>query len=111
MNLLYGVLYGTIAQIFTFLQLQGNIKWNWFQKYPIVMLLSAIPLTWLYIKSVEHLVKAFNGEIWPTRLIGFGVGVIVFALMSRFIFNEAINLKTLICLLLAFCIILVQLYM
>lgn len=111
MNLLYGVLYGTIAQIFTFLQLQGNIKWNWFQKYPIVMLLSAIPLTWLYIKSVEHLVKAFNGEIWPTRLIGFGVGVIVFALMSRFIFNEAINLKTLICLILAFCIILVQLYM
>lgn len=111
MNLLYGVLYGILAQIFTFLQLQGNIKWNWFEKYPIPILMSAIPLTWLYIKSVEHLVSAFNGEIWPSRLIGFGTGIIVFALMSHFIFNEMISLKTLICLMLAICIILVQLYM
>lgn len=111
MNLLYGVLYGILAQIVTFLQLQGSIKWNWFEKYPIPILLSSIPLTWLYIKSVEHLVSAYGGQLWPSRLIGFGVGVIVFALMSHFIFNETIGLKTLICLMLAVCIILVQLYM
>jgi len=111
MNLLYGVLYGIVAQIFTFLQLQGNIKWNWYQKYPIIILLSAIPITWLYIKSVEHLVDAFGGELWPSRLIGFGIGVIIFTLMSYFLFNEAIGLKTIISLMLAFCIILVQLYM
>lgn len=111
MNLFYGVLYGILAQIITFLQLQGNVKWNWFDKYPIPILLSSIPLTWLYIKSVENLVTAFGGELWPSRLIGFGVGVIVFTLMSHFIFNEVIGLKTIICLLLAFCIILVQLYM
>lgn len=111
MNLFYGVLYGILAQIITFLQLQGNVKWNWFDKYPIPILLSSIPLTWLYIKSVENLVTAFGGELWPSRLIGFGVGVIVFTLMSHFIFNEVIGLKTIICLLLALCIILVQLYM
>ncbi len=111
MNLLYGVLYGIVAQIFTFLQLQGNIKWNWYQKYPIIILMSAIPITWLYIKSVEHLVDAFGGELWPSRLIGFGIGVIIFTLMSYFLFNEAIGLKTIISLMLAFCIILVQLYM
>lgn len=109
-RLLLGFLYGLIAQILTFLQLQGNIKYNWYERYPWIILGISVPMAWLYIKSVEAFVEHFNGEIWPSRLIGFGIGIIVFALMSYFIFNEAISLKTFVCLVLACGILGIQIF-
>jgi len=108
MNIFYGVLYGVIAQILTFLQLQGNIKYGWFQKYPIIMLLAAMPISYLFIKSVEYFVAAYNGEIWPSRLIGFGIGVIIFTLMSKMLFGEPFTTKTAVCLALGTAIVLIQ---
>jgi hypothetical protein len=107
-KLLIGVLYGVIAQILTFLQLQGNIKYGWFQKYPVLMLLAAMPISYLFIKSVENFVAAYNGEIWPSRLIGFGIGVIIFTLMSRIMFGEPFTSKTAVCLALGTAIVLIQ---
>lgn len=109
-KLLLGFIYGFIAQILTFLQLQGNIKWNWYQRYPYLILGVAIPISWLFIKSVESFVGYFDGEIWPSRLIGFAIGIIVFALMSYFMFKEPITMKTFICLLLAMGILSVQIF-
>jgi hypothetical protein len=108
MDLIIGILYGIFAQILTFLQLQGNVKWGFLTKYPILTLLSSIPLSYMFLKSVEHLVKSFNGEIWPSRLIGFSIGIIVFALMSYLIFKEPISLKTIICLILGMAILAIQ---
>ena len=110
-NLLLGGLYGLIAQIGTFLQLQGNVKYDWYSKHPVILLLCAIPLSWLYIQSVKHLVLAFGGEIWPSRMIGFGIGVIVFSIMGYFLFKEPITLKTGVSILLAIGIIFIQLKM
>jgi hypothetical protein len=109
-KLLLGIVYGFLAQVITFLQLQGNIKWNWYQRFPILVLATAIPISWLFIKSVEAFVGYFNGELWPSRLIGFAIGVIVFALMSYFLFKEPITTKTFICLMLACCILGVQIF-
>jgi len=108
MRLVYGILYGFLAQAMTFLQLQGNIKYGWFQKYPIILLIASIPISYCYIRSVEHIVAAYGGEIWPSRLIGFGIGVIVFGLMSWLLFNEAFTAKTIICLILAAGIVAIQ---
>jgi hypothetical protein len=110
-SLILGVFYGIIAQIGTFLQLQGNIKYGWYQKYPIILLASAVPLAWLYIKSVELFVLAFDGKIWPSRFIGFSLGVIVFAIMSRYLFGEPITLKVIISIILALLIVLTQIYL
>lgn len=109
-KLLIGVLYGVIAQILTFLQLQGNIKYGWFQKYPIILLASAIPISFMFIKSVENFVSYYGGEIWPSRLIGFGIGVIVFTLMSKFMFGEPFTTKTGLSLFLGTLIVLIQIF-
>lgn len=109
MNKLFiGFVYGLLAQILTFLQLQGGTKYGWFTKYPIITVLASIPMGWLFLKSVENLVGYFNGEIWPSRLIGFGIGIIVFGLMSYYMFKEPITLKTGICLILAIMILAIQ---
>jgi len=109
-NLILGILYGIAGQILSFLQLQGSVKYNWFTKYPILILLSALPSTWLYIKSVDNLVKYAGGELWPSRLIGFGIGIIIFTILSMLMFNEHVSWKTFVCLVLAVTIILVQIF-
>lgn len=109
-NLFYGILYGIMGQIISFLQLQGSVKWNWFEKYPIPVLLSSIVSTYLYIQSVDYLVKYADGALWPSRLIGFGIGIIIFTTLSWFLFSEHITLKTFVCLMLAVCIICIQVF-
>jgi multidrug transporter EmrE-like cation transporter len=109
-KLLMGFVYGLLAQILTFLQLQGGTKYGWFIKYPIITVLASIPMGWLFLKSVENLVGYFDGEIWPSRLIGFGIGIIVFGLMSYYMFKEPISLKTAICLILAIMILAIQMF-
>ena len=109
-RLLTGIIYGILGQVLSFLQLQGSIKYGWYAKYPIIVLLSSIPATWFYLKSVEALVEMFNGELWPSRLIGFGIGIIIFVVLSMLLFKEPLTLKTLTCLLLAASILLVQIF-
>lgn len=109
-KLVLGIIYGVVAQVITFLQLQGNIKWNLYSKYPILTLILSVPISWCFIKSVESLVSAFGGELWPSRLIGFAIGVIVFGLMSYILFKEPITIKTLVCLVLGCCILGVQIF-
>lgn len=109
-DIIIAIVYGTIAQIGTFIQLQGNARYNWYDKHPIIVLLFGIPLSWLYMKSVNHFIVAYNGQIWPSRLIGFGIGIIVFSLMSFYLYKEPITLKTAISILLGLCIILIQIF-
>ena len=105
-----GILFGILGQVGTFLQLQGSYKYGWYQKYYWWVILASVPLGWLYIKSVNYFIEAFDGQIWPSRLIGFGVGVIVFTLMSIYLFKEPLNAKNAICLGLGFIIVLIQLF-
>jgi len=60
--------------------------------------------------SVKHMVEHFDGQLWPSRLIGFAIGTIVFTFMSVLWFNEPINTKTGICICLSILILLVQLF-
>jgi len=109
-RLLLGIFFGILGQVFSFMQLQGSIKYGWYQKYPIVILLSSIPAAWFYIKSVENLVGWADGELWPSRLIGFGIGIVIFVILSLTLFKEPLTLKTLTCLMLAASILLVQIF-
>jgi multidrug transporter EmrE-like cation transporter len=109
MYLLKGIIFGFVAQILTFLQLQGQMKIEWFKNHPIIIALLGVPISLLFMYSVKNMVEAYNGEIWPSRLIGFGIGVIVFTIMSHYLFKEPLTPKTLTCLGLGVCIILIQL--
>ena len=108
MNIIYGILFGLLGQIGSYLQLQGAMKLGWFPKYFWPVLLMSVPLSWLYIKSVEHFVAAFDGQLWPSRLIGFGLGITIFSIMSHFMFKEPLTPKTLVCIGLGLIIIAIQ---
>jgi hypothetical protein len=108
MNIIYGILFGLLGQIGSFLQLQGAMKLGWFPKYFWPVLLMSVPLSWFYIKSVEYFVSAFDGQLWPSRLIGFGLGIFVFSIMSHYLFKEPFTPKTIVCIGLGLTIIAIQ---
>ena len=110
MNLGLGFLYGLMAQILTFVQLQGQFRFQWAKDNPMYMALMGVPLSLLYLQSVKHLVAHFDGQLWPSRLLGFARGAIVFTAMSWAWFKEPLSLKTLVCLGLAVCIMTIQLF-
>ena len=97
MNIIYGILFGLLGQIGSYMQLQGAMKLGWYPKYFWPVLFMSIPLSWLYLKSVEHFVAAFDGQLWPSRLIGFGLGITIFSIMSHYLFKEPFTPKTIVC--------------
>ena len=110
-KLVIGIIVGIFAQVLVFLQLQGQMKYDWFKNNYWVIVSMGIPISMLFMFSVKNMVLAFDGEMWPSRLIGFSIGAIVFSLMSWYMFQEPLTLKTLICLGLSVSILLVQLIM
>jgi multidrug transporter EmrE-like cation transporter len=108
MNLLKGFIYGLLAQVLTFFQLQGQMKIEWFKNNTFLVACMGIPISLLFMYSVKNFVTAYDGQIWPSRLIGFGIGVIVFTIMSHYMFREPLTPKTLTCLSLGVGIILIQ---
>jgi hypothetical protein len=111
MKFLIGFSFGVLAQILTFVQLQGQFRWEWFKNNPWLVSLMGVPISFLYIMSVKYMVQHFEGELWPSRLMGFSIGVIVFSYMAYSWFQEPFTLKTGICLGLALCIMMIQLFM
>lgn len=108
-HLLKGLLYGLTAQVLTFIQLQGPLKWPLFKQYQNWLALAGVPIAMLFMRSVQEFVIAFDGTIWPSRLIGFAVGILVFSIMSVIMFDEGMNAKTAVCITLGMLILVIQL--
>ena len=107
MKIVYAILLSALAQSISFIQLQGQIIWKFPKENPYIMMLLGLPISFLFIKVTKLFYEQYEAN-WPGRLIGFGIGVIVFTIMSWLLFKEYPTPKTLICLGLAFIIILIQ---
>ena len=107
MKLIYAFALSILAQILAFLQLQGQLAWKFPKENPWIMALMGIPISYLYIQTTRIFNDHFDAT-WPGRLIGFGVGVVIFTAMSWLIFQETPTPKTLVCVGLGLIIIAIQ---
>ena len=109
-NLIIALILVTIAQILTYLQLQGQFISEWAKRHQFIMALGGVPISYILMQFASYCREAFDGQLWPGRLIGFAIGAIVFAIMSVTIFGEAISMKTGASLILAVAILCIQLF-
>lgn len=100
----------TISQVFTFYQLQGHLWNKWIKDNPLLMTLFGIPIGYFVIIASRQMVRLWDGQTWPNRIIGFCLGVVVFSIMSWWFLKEPVTLKTIVCLFLCLIILLIQLF-
>jgi multidrug transporter EmrE-like cation transporter len=109
MKIVYALILSIVAQVISFIQLQGQMLWKFPKDNPYIMMLLGLPISLIFIKTTKIFNQHFDAN-WPGRLIGFGVGVIVFTIMSWLLFKENPTPKTLVCLGLAFTIVTLQIF-
>lgn len=110
MRLIYGLLLFLGAHLITWFQLNGQFLWGWFKENTLLLAICGIPISYLYIYATKATVEHFDGTMWPARFIGFGVGILVYALLVGIFFKEGITLKTLVSLLLSVSLIFIQVF-
>ena len=108
-KLWWAIIANIIGSIIAFLQLQGWVVWPdkiWLKSlwWMYATSLFIAPLFFYSTKwSYEHF-----GAFWNMRLAGFGISTLIFGIMAWSMIGEIPTLKTIISLLLALAIILIQ---
>ena len=98
-----------IAHILTFYQLNGQfLKTDWFRKNEFIVASCGIILSFFYIWGTKYTVAGMGGLLWPARFIGFGVGMVFYAILVNYHFSEGISSKTWISLVLSILLICIQ---
>ena len=107
---IYGALFFLAAHVVTWFQLNGQFIWKYFKDNPLILSLVGIPMSYLFILGTKYTVWAFGDLLWPARFIGFGIGIIVYAIFVGIFFQEGITLKTFVSLLISISLIFIQVF-
>jgi len=107
-KLISGSLLFLFGQTLVWYQINGQFISTWMKEHPIAVSFLGVPISFVYIYATQYLVEAFDGDMWPQRLIGFSMGMIAFAFLTWLHLNQSITLKTGITLILAVIIVLIQ---
>jgi hypothetical protein len=107
-SLMLGSFLFLLGQVAVWYQINGQFLSNWIKQHPIVMSLLGIPISYIYIYATHYTVQAFDGSLWPQRLIGFSMGMMAFAVLTYIHLNESLTPKTIVTLCLALMIVLIQ---
>jgi len=109
-NLITGLLLFFITHIIIWFQVNGQFVWPWAKANPWLMSILGLPISYVLIIATKYIVAGFDGLLWPGRLVGFGSGMIVMAVLTWGFMGEGINLKTLTSLILATGLVCVQVF-
>lgn len=110
-GLLFGILLYILGQSLIWIQTNGQFVWKWVDNHPLFMsVFLGVPISYMFIKATKFTVEHFDGQLWPSRFIGFSIGILCFALLTWFLKGEGMTAKTLTCCLMALTIISIQLF-
>ena len=106
-NVILGVICFGMAHLLAFYQLNGQFlkSTDWFKNNTFLVALFGIIVSYFYIYGTKYTVAGMGGLLWPARFIGFSIGMILYAILINYHFNEGITTKTFVSLVL--CLILI----
>ena len=99
-----------INNILIWYQLNSQLVWDWAKgpKAIIVSCLMGIPISYLFWSATKLGYTGF-GNLWSVRFMGFATSMMTFPIMTWMYLGETITIKTLITILLAAIIMMLQL--
>ena len=93
-SLALGILYFIIGHILVFYQLNGQFLYKSFRENEWAVAAMGFIISFFFIWGTKHTVEAMEGLLWPARFIGFGVGMLQYAVFVNYHFSEGITIKT-----------------
>ena len=108
--LLLGMFWFAIGHILVFFQLNGQFKWDWFKNNEFIVSLFGIVISLFYLWGTKYTVQGFDGMLWPTRFVGFAIGISTYAIGVSYFFKEGITTKTFVSLIVCLLLILIQVF-
>ena len=98
-----------MAQAITYYMVQGQFIFRQLKNNIIATMIMSIPAAICGFYATRFFVESFNGLLWPARMIGFAVGIILFTLLTYAHLKEVPDMKTIVTMVLAGVIIAIQL--
>tara|TARA_B100000131_G_scaffold224532_1_gene216130 strand:- start:10 stop:345 length:336 start_codon:yes stop_codon:yes gene_type:complete len=104
-----GVILFLLGNVLAWFQFNSQFVWPWWSTRPLLSnAIFAIPMGICFWYAIRHIVDA-TGLLWSSKLIGFGVSNLVFAVLTYTLLKESIfEPKTMVCLVLSVAIIAIQ---
>jgi len=99
-----------LGQICVWFQLNGQFIWKWFDKNPLLLSLIGVPVSYFFIIATRLGYEGFDNVLWAQRLLGFGLGIFIFAGCTWFFMGEGITTKTFVSLSLALTLVMIQVF-
>ena len=98
-----------VNNIIIWYQLNGQLVWDFWKSWKgiVVMLLMGIPISGLFYLATKWGYDGI-GTLWPLRFLGFATSMMTFPVMTWLYLGEVITLKTIITILLAIIIMILQ---
>jgi len=110
-NLITACILFFTGQCLIWVQSNGQFLWPWWKRHPVIIAFTLGGIaSYLFIKATYYAYTHFEGLLWPGRFIGFGFGMLSFALLTFLFMHEGVNLKTIVSLMLACALIGIQLF-
>lgn len=111
LSLILGCTLFIAGQIIVWFQSSAIFMWPKTKDYILwIAIICGISASLCFIKGTELVTSFYDGQLWPSRIITNVLGTITFTILTYFLLNQGINLKTGICIILSFLIIFIQLF-
>jgi len=108
--LLTGMFFFVASQLIIWFQSHLQFFNKWASDNPIIISSVGMVVSYGSIMATKNIAGAFGGLVWPSRFIGFSIGIVLFTLLTWVFLKQPINLKSMVCVGLAFIILLIQLF-
>jgi hypothetical protein len=110
-ELIIGILLFTLGQAMIWYQTNGQFIWESFRKNPFLLAAAfGTLISYILIYATRYVAGYFNGMLWPGRFIGFGTGILTFALLTWTYTGEELSPKVMVSLGLSVLLIGVQIF-
>tara|TARA_Y100000593_G_C4213270_1_gene287962 strand:+ start:360 stop:701 length:342 start_codon:yes stop_codon:yes gene_type:complete len=111
MKIAIGILFFALGNVLAWFQFNSQFVWEWWQDRPFIAnFIFAIPMGLCFWYAVNNIVSS-TGELWASKLIGFGVSNVIFAVFTYIFMGESVfTTKTMSCMFLASLIIAIQIF-
>ena len=100
-----------VGQTLIWFQTNGQFLWDWAAKNTLLLsLVGGTTISYFFINGTKHIVQYSDGLLWPGRLMGFGIGISSFTILTILYMGEGLTTKTITSLILALALVSIQIF-